>query len=89
MTNKMTIPVYIPATVKGLIVLNIELILSTKLSVIKVLYVEPQSYVKELQERYFVEMGVGIGVVPCWVCEIVILFFLFMGSIVSFRAFGS
>ena len=37
----------------------------------------------------FVEMGVGIGVVPCWVCEMVILFFLFMGSIVSFRAFGS
>ena len=36
--------------------------------------------------EHFVEIGVGIDVVPCWVCEMVILFFLFIGSIVSFRA---
>ena len=37
----------------------------------------------------FVEMGMGIGVVPCWVCEMVKLSFLLIGSIASFRAFGS
>ena len=38
---------------------------------------------------FLVAIWVKISVFLCWLCEIVILFFLLIGSIVSFGAFGS
>ena len=47
------------------------------------------SFFSRFHSFSLVEMGVLIGGVLCWVCEIVRLFFLLIVSIVSFRAFGS